>query len=73
MRDCNYASMFPWLDRVFGTHHLPNVWPERYGIEEPMPDTLAGQFVEPFVPRSRSNRPEPPDRRRRRLRMAELE
>jgi sterol desaturase/sphingolipid hydroxylase (fatty acid hydroxylase superfamily) len=23
-RDCNYASMFPWLDRVFGTHHLPH-------------------------------------------------
>jgi sterol desaturase/sphingolipid hydroxylase (fatty acid hydroxylase superfamily) len=58
VRDCNYASMFPWLDRIFGTHHLPNVWPERYGIEEPMPHTLAGQFVEPFVPR----RPVPPAR-----------
>ena len=23
-RDYNYASMFPWLDRVFGTHHLPH-------------------------------------------------
>ena len=73
VRDCNYASMFPWLDRVFGTHHLPNVWPDRYGIEEPMPDTLAGQFVEPFVPR----RPVPPTRAarspRRRLRMVESE
>ena len=22
-RNCNYASMLPWLDRIFGTHHLP--------------------------------------------------
>ena len=51
-RDCNYASMFPWLDRIFGTHYLPKEWPERYGIEEPMPHTLAGQFVQPFVPQS---------------------
>jgi sterol desaturase/sphingolipid hydroxylase (fatty acid hydroxylase superfamily) len=49
-RDCNYASMFPWLDRVFGTHHLPNAWPERYGIDEPMPDSLAGQFIHPLAP-----------------------
>jgi sterol desaturase/sphingolipid hydroxylase (fatty acid hydroxylase superfamily) len=49
-RDCNYASMFPWLDRIFGTHHLPDTWPERYGIDEPMPDTLAGQFIHPLAP-----------------------
>ncbi len=49
-RDCNYASMFPWLDRVFGTHHLPEAWPERYGIDEPMPNSLAGQFIHPLAP-----------------------
>jgi sterol desaturase/sphingolipid hydroxylase (fatty acid hydroxylase superfamily) len=49
-RDCNYASMFPWLDRIFGTHYLPNAWPERYGINEPMPDSLAGQFIHPLAP-----------------------
>ena len=49
-RDCNYASMFPWLDRIFGTHHLPEAWPERYGIDEPMPATLAGQFIHPLAP-----------------------
>jgi sterol desaturase/sphingolipid hydroxylase (fatty acid hydroxylase superfamily) len=49
-RDCNYASMFPWLDRIFGTHHLPNAWPERYGIDQPMPDSLAGQFIHPLAP-----------------------
>ncbi len=49
-RDCNYASMFPWLDRIFGTHYLPNAWPERYGIDEPMPDSLVGQFIQPLAP-----------------------
>jgi sterol desaturase/sphingolipid hydroxylase (fatty acid hydroxylase superfamily) len=48
--DCNYASMFPWLDRIFGTHHLPEAWPERYGIDEPMPDSLGGRFIHPLVP-----------------------
>ena len=47
-RDCNYASMLPWLDRIFGTHYLPPEWPERYGIDEPMAETLAGQLVQPF-------------------------
>jgi sterol desaturase/sphingolipid hydroxylase (fatty acid hydroxylase superfamily) len=49
-RDCNYSAMFPWLDRIFGTHHLPETWPERYGIDEPMPDSLAGQFIHPLAP-----------------------
>ncbi len=49
-RDCNYASMFSWLDRIFGTHYLPNAWPERYGIDEPMPGSLAGQFIQPLAP-----------------------
>jgi sterol desaturase/sphingolipid hydroxylase (fatty acid hydroxylase superfamily) len=49
-RDCNYASMLPALDRIFGTHYLPDAWPERYGIDEPMPDSLAGQFIQPLAP-----------------------
>jgi sterol desaturase/sphingolipid hydroxylase (fatty acid hydroxylase superfamily) len=28
----NYSSMLPWLDRVFGTHHLPKRWPDEYGV-----------------------------------------
>ena len=35
-RNCNYASMLPWIDRLFGSHYLPKVWPSRYGIPEPM-------------------------------------
>ena len=26
--DRNYAPMLPWIDRVFGTLHLPRTWPE---------------------------------------------
>ena len=34
--DRNYASMLPWLDRVFGTHHLPrDRWPRDYGVTPP--------------------------------------
>ena len=56
-RNCNYASMLPWLDRIFGTHHLPREWPARYGIPEPMADTIVGQLVQPLrEPRSPSER-----------------
>ena len=47
-RNCNYASIFPWLDRIFGTHDLPATWPAEYGIPEPMDPTLIGQLVQPF-------------------------
>jgi lathosterol oxidase len=31
--DVNYAVHLPWLDRLFGTFHMPaNAWPERYGL-----------------------------------------
>jgi sterol desaturase/sphingolipid hydroxylase (fatty acid hydroxylase superfamily) len=49
-RDCNYASMLPVLDRIFGTHYLPDAWPERYGIDEKMPDSVACQFIQPLAP-----------------------
>jgi sterol desaturase/sphingolipid hydroxylase (fatty acid hydroxylase superfamily) len=48
-RDCESASMFPWLDHIFGTHHPPDA--EAYGIDEPTPDSLAGQFVQPLARR----------------------
>ncbi len=47
-RNCNYASIFPWLDRIFGSHYLPNVWPPQYGIPELTAPTLIGQLVQPF-------------------------
>jgi sterol desaturase/sphingolipid hydroxylase (fatty acid hydroxylase superfamily) len=52
-RDHNYSSMLPFMDRVFGTFYLPREWPAAYGTDTPMPDTLGGQFLEPFAPRPR--------------------
>lgn len=47
----NYASTLPWLDLIFGTHHLPrDGWPAAYGIEEPLPDSLIGQLAYPLQP-----------------------
>lgn len=48
-RDRNYASMLPWMDRIFGTHYLPRAWPESYGIDGKLPETLGGQLIYPFT------------------------
>jgi lathosterol oxidase len=43
-RDKNFAVHFPWIDRLFGTHHLPaDAWPARYGVldDAPPPGFLA--------------------------------
>jgi len=48
----NYASMLPCIDRVFGTHYMPRrQWPSRYGIAEPMPDSMGEQLIRPFLER----------------------
>lgn len=50
-RDRNYAAMLPWLDRVFGTLHLPpRALPARYGVDHAVPHTLLGQLLHPFRP-----------------------
>jgi len=49
----NYSSQFPWVDALFGTFHLPaNQWPEDYGIEGTMPESVSGQLLQPFLPES---------------------
>ena len=49
-RDKNFAGMFPWLDRVFGTYHAPaRAWPHTYGIDDPMPAGYLRQLQSPFV------------------------
>ncbi len=37
--DVNFAIHFPFLDRLFGTYHLPEgKWPKGYGIKgNPVP------------------------------------
>lgn len=48
--DVNFAVHFPILDKLFGTHHLPeNKWPEGYGIEgHPVARGYWAQFLHPF-------------------------
>jgi sterol desaturase/sphingolipid hydroxylase (fatty acid hydroxylase superfamily) len=48
-RDRNYAAMFPWIDRLFGTLHLPNDrWPPVYGIDRPIEGGIAAELLHPF-------------------------
>jgi sterol desaturase/sphingolipid hydroxylase (fatty acid hydroxylase superfamily) len=48
--DVNFAIHFPLLDRLFGTHRLPDdQWPGGYGIEgNPVPRSYWAQFCYPF-------------------------
>jgi sterol desaturase/sphingolipid hydroxylase (fatty acid hydroxylase superfamily) len=48
--DVNFAIHFPVLDRLFGTHHMPEGrWPEGYGIGgHPVPSGYWKQFLYPF-------------------------
>jgi sterol desaturase/sphingolipid hydroxylase (fatty acid hydroxylase superfamily) len=48
-RDRNFASTLPCMDRIFGTYYLPRgQWPETYGIEAKLPDSVGGQLIYPF-------------------------
>lgn len=48
--DVNFAIHFPFLDRLFGTHHLPGgQWPSGYGIGgHPVPKGYWKQLLYPF-------------------------
>ena len=48
--DVNFAIHFPFLDRLFGTYHLPDgQWPNGYGvIGHPVPKGYWRQFLYPF-------------------------
>jgi sterol desaturase/sphingolipid hydroxylase (fatty acid hydroxylase superfamily) len=48
-RDHNYASMLPFMDRVFGTFYLPRSWPAEYGTDTPVADGIVGQLLDPFL------------------------
>ena len=48
----NFSSTLPWLDRVFGTYHLPKgQWPESYGVK-PMSPTDAKRVSAPDTVRA---------------------
>jgi len=51
--DCNFAIHFPWIDRLFGTHHFPkDQWPASYGLRgSSVRPGFFRQFVDPFFGR----------------------
>jgi sterol desaturase/sphingolipid hydroxylase (fatty acid hydroxylase superfamily) len=60
-RDHNYAALFPVVDRLFGTHHLPAQWPPLYGIDVPPPPSMAEQLLRPLGFGARPPAPQPQD------------
>ena len=50
--DHNYAATFPFLDKLFGSLHLPRHFPAEYGTDYLVPPTIAGQMLAPFEPRA---------------------
>jgi sterol desaturase/sphingolipid hydroxylase (fatty acid hydroxylase superfamily) len=48
--DRNFAIHFPWIDRLFGTFHFPDEWPEFYGLDgEEISKSFLRQTVDPFI------------------------
>jgi sterol desaturase/sphingolipid hydroxylase (fatty acid hydroxylase superfamily) len=48
-RDKNFAGQLPFLDVLFGTSYLPaGKLPERYGIDQRLPEGFAGQLLHPL-------------------------
>jgi sterol desaturase/sphingolipid hydroxylase (fatty acid hydroxylase superfamily) len=50
----NYASTLPVLDRLFGSQYLPRHWPDAYGTDTPLSDTVLGQLLDPLAPPRKS-------------------
>ncbi len=47
----NYASMLPWMDRLFGTWYMPKKqWPTKYGTDTPIATGLGRQLLQPLLP-----------------------
>jgi len=51
----NYAAIFPWVDKLFGSFYLPKQWPTKYGIDNPMAPGLARQLLQPFLQREKTS------------------
>jgi sterol desaturase/sphingolipid hydroxylase (fatty acid hydroxylase superfamily) len=61
--DANYAIHLPLIDRLFGTHRLPDdgSWPQEFGLLDPseVPDGIVRQHVAPFRRRRAGSTVEP--------------
>jgi len=51
--DKNFAGLFPWMDRIFGTFYFPKgIQPTEFGVAgETIPDGFFGQMKYPFKAR----------------------
>ncbi len=48
--DKNFAAFLPFWDWLFGTAHLPDHWPEKYGtVKFQPPESYLGQLAYPFM------------------------
>jgi len=47
--DKNFAGLFAFWDRIFGTYYMPGRPPENFGIPEEFPKDIIGQLVRPFA------------------------
>lgn len=47
-RDRNFAAVFPFYDRLFGTLYLPPTLPTVYGIDGHVAASLTGQLLDPL-------------------------
>lgn len=45
----NFSATFPWMDRVFGTFYLPGTYPEKYGVNDPVPAGIIDQLLDPWA------------------------
>ncbi len=55
--DKNYAAIFPWIDKMFGTFYLPkHRWPSKYGIDELVSSSLVGQLLHPLAQPNKSTK-----------------
>ena len=43
------VGIWDWL---FGTSYLPDELPKDYGIDDPLPQSVLGQIIHPFLPSS---------------------
>jgi sterol desaturase/sphingolipid hydroxylase (fatty acid hydroxylase superfamily) len=57
--DKNFAGQLSIIDRLFGTLHLPDAMPEKYGTSEPVPESYQGQLAYPVKAIIKQRKPEP--------------
>lgn len=48
-RDHNFAATMPFIDRLFGTLHLPDHFPIVYGVDHPVRPAFYDEVIAPFT------------------------